>query len=282
MLPFKDIFVIQIIGLLVERRFSGECNLRLNGKPHGQLSFAQGHLVGARHGNQVEGGALNALIWLHEGEIDLVPRAYPASDWDYVEALDKVITESCPPMPDACPFMKYLNLAWGKLNPQEKSDFKMIGLTIFGNVHSSGSDVVRAQWNMPDHEFWQGLFHLFGTGQIQGDYGVTLSPLLLSIQNNVVSNLQKLLGKRTADLYQERLNAELAARRADWAKNKAYDPIYGTAPYLTWMALIRETIARVASSALGSACYRQALAKLTPNEAEVLHASAFKHGGLLP
>lgn len=269
MLPFKDVFAIQIVGLLTSRKFSGDCNLLIN-KLSAQLRFADGHLIDARHGILAKNDALSALLWVCRGEIDLVPKAYPVNDWNYMEVMDKAIAEASPSMPDSCPFMKYLSLERGKLNPQAKSTFMLGGLTIYGNVRRGGTDIAQARADLSQQEFWQGLFHLFGGGQILGDYGASLNSLLLKIQNDVIANLQKVLGKRAVQLYQERLSQELDARWPNWPKPKGYDPLYGTAPYLTWMSLLSETTAKVTSTALGDACYKKVLASLAPNEAGLL------------
>jgi hypothetical protein len=128
---------------------------------------------------------------LHQGEIDLVPKAYPTGDWNYIEAIDNTIAELSPSMLDRCPFMKYLLLERGKLNPQAKSAFMMVGLTIYGNVRRGGADPAQAQANLSQKEFWQGLFHLFGSGQIMGDYGASLNNLLLKMQKRCNSKPAK-------------------------------------------------------------------------------------------
>lgn len=266
---FKDIFAIQIVGLLVNRKFSGDCNFLIN-DASAQLRFSAGHLIGARYGALAKNDALKILLWVCQGEIDLVPKAYSESDWNYIEAIDAAIAESSPPMPSSCRFVKYLSLERSKLSPQAKSAFMMAGLSIYGNVRRGGTDIVQSQGNLSQQEFWQGLFHLFGSGQIVGDYGANLNDLLLKVQNDVTANLQKMLGKRAVQLYQERLSQELDARWPNWPRHKSYDPLYGTAPYLTWMKLLSETTAKVTSTALGDACYKKALASLTPKEADFL------------
>jgi len=176
---FKDIFAIQIVGLLASRQFSGDCNFFLN-KLSAQFQFAAGRLIDAQYGGRLidaqygaltKGDALKILLWACKGEIELVPKNYPENDWNHIEAIDAVIAENSPPMPDSCPFIKHLSLERGKLNPQAKSTFMMAGLSIYGNVRRSGTDIVQAQANLSKQEFWQGLFHLFGSGQVVGDYG---------------------------------------------------------------------------------------------------------------
>ncbi|HRD66392.1 MAG TPA: hypothetical protein PKY50_09575 [Candidatus Competibacter sp.] len=266
---FKDIFAIQIVGLLASRQFSGDCNFFLN-KLSAQFQFAAGRLIDAQYGALTKGDALKILLWACKGEIELVPKNYPENDWNHIEAIDAVIAENSPPMPDSCPFIKHLSLERGKLNPQAKSTFMMAGLSIYGNVRRSGTDIVQAQANLSKQEFWQGLFHLFGSGQVVGDYGKNLNDLLLKVQNDITANLQKMLGKRAVQLYQERLSQDLNACWPNWPKHKTYDPLYGTAPYLTWMKLLGETTAKVTSTALGDTCYKKALASLTPKEASLL------------
>lgn len=305
MLPFRDIFVIQIIGLLAGRRFSGDCNLRLSDKSQGQLIFVQGRLTAVRHGNRMDTGVLDPLLWVSEGELELVGRAYPVKEWNAMEPIDQAILRSSPPMPESCPLMNHLHLSRGKLSPEDGSELKMAALAIYSNVPASGALAIQAQGDMAKGEYWKGLFHLFASGQMMGDYAPLLNPLLTAIQANVVANLQTLLGIRTAEEYQGRLAAQLTAHGSYGVGQKGYDPfydsiraninvvlrsygqkgydpLYGSAPYATWMALIRDTIPQVASSALGSACYKQAMVKLDREDAALLQLLSVKPGKFLP
>lgn len=273
---FTDLFVIQIVGLLRNRKFSGDCNLRLETMP-AYLHFSEGLLIGASYGTLLKTEALAKILWASKGEIELAPQTYTASDWNFNEVIDQLIITSCPSMPGSCPFFAYLSLEKGKLAIQDESVFMTIGQLILNNMRGGGSDIAQAQINLAPSEFWKGLFYLFGSGRIISDYGKNLSSLLLKVQGDVISNLQKVLGKRAADLYQDRLSQEMDEHWPNLPKHKnydriygAYDRIYGTAPYRTWVKLLGETTTKVASSVLGNSCYKKALASLKPEDANLL------------
>jgi hypothetical protein len=63
MFPFTDLFIIQIIGLLRNRKFSGDCSFRIGILPT-QFQFCEGLLVGACHGNLVNADALTKILWV--------------------------------------------------------------------------------------------------------------------------------------------------------------------------------------------------------------------------
>lgn len=277
MLQFTDCFVIQIIGLLVNRKFSGDCNIRIEAIP-ARLLFANGALINAFYKDLTRADALEKILWACRGEIELIPQNYAASDWNYMGDMDKLIAENSPPMPEYCHFIKNLSLEKSKQSVQNQSIFMETGQLIFNNIRSSVStDIMEMQKKVPDPGFWKSFFHLIGSGKIVGDYGQNLSLLLLKTQGYVIANLQKILGKRVAELYQERLSQEMDEQWPNFPKHKnydrvygAYDRIYGTAPYRTWAALLSQTINKAVSTAMGHSCYKKALALLKPEEAELL------------
>lgn len=268
MFPFKDIFVIQIIGLLSERGFSGDCNLRT--ARDARLRFAQGQLVDASYGSETGGSALRALLWVQVGWIELVPGDDGAGDGNPMESLDDLIAESSPPMPESGPLLQGLVLEWGRLPPRTGSALAPAGQAILENIRHRGGRLALTQGGLAPETFWRGLFHLLGSGQLFVNYGASLNPFLFKLQNDVMANLQRFLGTRVTQLYQERLTSGLNASWPDWPALRAYDPLYGTAPYRTWMHLIGEATGKVTSVALGGACYKQALAKLSPSEASLV------------
>lgn len=277
MLRFEDLFVIQIIGLLRNRKFSGDCNILIESTPV-RLQFADGALINAFYKDLVKADTLEKILWAYQGEIELLPQTYAAGDWDYISDMDKSITKYSPPMPGRCPFMKNLSLEKSKFGFQEDSIFMETGQLIYNNVRSSiSSDIHQTQSIVSHPEFWKSLFHLMGSGKIMGDYGQNLSILLLKAQGYTITNLQKILGKRVAELYQERLSQEMDQQWPNFPKHKnydriygAYDRIYGTAPYRTWAKLLSQTMTKTVSTAMGNSCYKKALALLKPEEADLL------------
>jgi len=277
MLQFTDCFVIQIIGLLVNRKFSGDCHIRIEAVPV-RLQFADGTPVNAFYKDLERVDALEKILWACRGEIELIPQNYLAGDWNYMDDMDPLIAKNSPPMPEYCPFIKNLSLEKSKNSVPNQSIFMETGQLILNNIRSSVStDIIEMQKKVPNPEFWKSFFHLIGSGKMVGDYGQNLSLLLLKTQGHIIANLQKILGKRVAELYQERLSQDMDEHWPNFPKHKnydrvygAYDRIYGTAPYRTWAALLSQAITKAVSTAMGHSCYKKALALLKPEEAELL------------
>ncbi|RUQ28098.1 MAG: hypothetical protein EKK68_14990 [Candidatus Competibacteraceae bacterium] len=277
MSKFEDLFIIQIIGLLRNRKFSGDCDIRIESMP-AHLQFAEGTLINIYYKDLTITDALDKILWAHQGEVNLIPKTYTVSDWDYISDMDQSIIKYSPPMPDRCPFMENISLEKSKFILQEKSIFMEIGQLIYNNVRSGvSSDITQIKKAVSHPELWNGLFHLMGSGEIMGDYGQNLSVFLLKIQSLIISNLQKILGKRVAELYQERLSQEMDEQWPNFPKHKnydrvygAYDRIYGTAPYRAWAMLLNQTITKTVSTAMGHSCYKKALALLKPEEVNLL------------
>ena len=97
MLKFTDLYVIQIVGLLKNRKFSGDCNVQFR-STRAYLHFSDGLLIGASYGTLLKTQALNQILWVSDGEIELAPQAYTASDWNFNEVIDQVIVQSSPSM----------------------------------------------------------------------------------------------------------------------------------------------------------------------------------------
>lgn len=274
---FTDLFVIQIIGLLRNRKFSGSCHFDF-GSSLAHLHFSDGLLMNVSHGNLEKSDALNKILWNCSGEIVLVPQVQATNGWDFNKALSQSILKFSPPMPESCPFMKNIILERSKIAIDDEATFATVAQTIYNNVRSSGADLPQAKGELPAPDFWKGFFYLSGSGKILSDYSKSLSVLLLKIQGNVITNLQKTLGKKAANLYQDRLSQNMDDLWPNTPKHKnydriygAYDRIYGTAPYRTWAKLLSETTTKVASGALGSSCYKKAIASLQPIEKEILN-----------
>ncbi|MCP5159346.1 MAG: hypothetical protein H6974_07930 [Gammaproteobacteria bacterium] len=277
MLRFENLFIIQIIGLLINRKFSGDCHIRIDSLP-AHLQFSGGTLIDASYQDLVRADALEKILWTCKGGIELSPMPYPETGWNYIPDMDRSIAKSSLSMPDDCPFMKNLFLERSKVGLQDKSTFMEIGQLIYNRVRSGiSTNIIEAQKGILPSDFWGSLFHLMGTGQIMGDYGQNLSVLLLKVQGHIVNNLQKMLGKRVAELYQDRLSQEMDRQWPNFPAHKnydriygAYDRIYGTAPYQTWAKLLGEAVAKAASTAMGHSCYKKALASLKLEENDLL------------
>lgn len=278
MLRFQDIFIIQIIGLLRSRKFCGDCHLQIKSLL-AQFQFAEGQLIDVICGNLDKTDALLKMLWSYQGGIALTSHNnYIITSWECANAIRQSISESCPPMPDSCPFINHLFLEKSKAGFQDESVFMKTGQVICNNVRSGiSTSIDQAQKGVPLTDFWKSFFYLMSSGRIMGDYGQNLSILLLKIQGLVINNLQKMLGKRVAELYQECLSQEMDTQWPNLPKHRnydriygAYDRIYGTAPYRVWAKLLSEMIAKAASTAMGHVCYKKSLTSLTPEEARLL------------
>lgn len=277
MFQFQDIFLIQIMGLLRSRRFSGDCHLQIDSSP-ACLRFAEGDLIDASYRDTVRFETLKKILWVCQGEIEIFSQSYTANDWDYSSDIDNQITQFKVHVFQVCPFFKNLVLERSKTDFYDESIFMDTAKKIYNCVYNGASiELVQDKAGLPLSEFLKGFFHLLGSGKIIGDYGQNLSLLLLKTQSNILLNLQKMLGKRVAELYHERLSEEMDNRWPNFPKHKnydriygAYDRIYGTMPYRTWGALLSETITKTAPTAMGNSCYKKALSSLKPEESSLL------------
>ena len=192
--------------------------------------------------------------------------------------MDEAIVKSSPSMPNACPFMENIFLEKIELNLQDESSFMGTGKIIYSSIRSGfRTDIAHSRKLISAPDFWESLFHLMGSGSVVGDYGQNLSVLLLKVQSAILGNLQKILGKRVAQLYQDCLSQAMDEQWPNFPEHKnydriygAYDRIYGTAPYRTWTRLLGESITKATSTAMGHACYKKALASLNPEENIIL------------
>lgn len=159
MLRFQDLFIIQIMGLLKNRKFCGDCRLQA-GSLLALFQFAEGQLIDVVCGDLDKSDALLKILWICKGEIELAShRNYIVTPWEYSNMISQFITESCPPMPDSCPFINDLFLEKSKAGFQDELDSMKTGQVIYNNIRSGVSTTIdQAQKGVPLTDFWRSFF----------------------------------------------------------------------------------------------------------------------------
>jgi hypothetical protein len=273
-LPFKDIFVIQILGVLIARKFSGIASFVIaNNKDNlTGVWFKQGMIVSVHYVNMKDAQALKAIAWESEGELELSPQLVPNNPLaHYSHIVEDLIKSTSLSIVDTCPMLKNIFVTRVKLKPLKNSPFSVAGLTLLARI-GSGSPLMEIMTEeLSEEEFCNGFWYLTCHGLVTTSYAKSVGLLVQQFQDNLTESIKTLMGAHIAQAYTDKLWQNIRRQWLDWEKGKEPDPIYGTSPYRLWAQMMRETTQQVGTPALQKRCFESALSALSPQEVGVIH-----------
>jgi len=255
-MPFQDIFVIQILGMLIAKKFSGIASFTIgnNQDEVAGVWFEQGMIVSVRYSTFSDTQALKMMAWKHHGELDLKPVPLAENPLaNYSILVEELIAEAPTDVINTYPMLMKSFVTRMKLKPLKNSLLSVTGLTVFGQM-SSGN------------RFWYLTCH----GLVITSYANFLGMLVQQLQDELIKEMKKLMGAHIAKVYTEQLWQNIQRQWPDWAKGTQPDPIYGTSPYQFWTQMMLETTEQVGTPTLQKRCFKSALSTLSPEGTSVI------------
>lgn len=267
---FSDLFVIQIIGQLLDKKFKGTVNFNLEGVP-ARLQLSEGKVAHIAYESLPSRDALQAIIWRQQGKIELQEQKGNVGDGylDYGAMIEEILATDCPSMPDTCPMMNRAYLQRTNLKPAQQSQFLELGFNILLHI-KSGAGIEEASKNIPTQDFWRGVFHLAGNGQIVTGYTETLGKFLQHLEKNLAATLSKFLGPHIARTHAEKTTEILGMDWPAWNREEPADLIYGSAPYKSWAKSLENALQQIGAPSFTKRSYQHVISKLKPDEANLL------------
>ncbi len=262
MLAFRDIFVLQIIGILQDRKFSGQLRIK-QGRQNASVTFSDGNIGTVHLGKQIDQDALKDMLWWTHGELELLSDVSTPGHIDYAQMLEDLLQTDTPAMPAACPMMEAAVLERKGLKPAQQSAFRDAGFNILLRI-SKDSPVHDIRQDMANEEFWPALLYLASNGQVLFNYEPTLGKLMRDLQNDISSKMEKLLGQHVCNTFSTNLSKKITDAWPECGEFFRFDPIYGAAPYYHWAKTIKTTLAEIGTSTMTSHCYEKAVERLSP------------------
>lgn len=274
MLAFRDIFVLQIMGMLQARGFNGQAVFTFGDGLSVDSHFYQGALIHVQTSARINGAAaVTRIAWRSAGTLALQGQAGGLNRQPII--LDDTLLEHLPPMPNGMPML--LRATAYRLAPNiapAASRYTQAGnelarrlarpLTLMQLQESGGAD------------FWPALFNLAMRGQLGVSYDGLLHPLINGIKEGVINGMRKLQGNAVATT----LAAKYTQHMTRWplvtdpvggkfAPNIP-DPVYGTAAYRDALSNLELLLGQVGAAVLNKRVYQQTLDSLSPQQASLL------------
>jgi hypothetical protein len=274
-LPFKDIFVIQILGMLITRKFSGIASFMIgNSQKHvAGIWFNDGMVTNIHYIDQKEIQALKAIAWYHEGSLELAPKKISKAPLPhYSKMLEEFLKDVPIQVVETCPLLMQAIISRVKLKPLKNSQLSFAGLTLFGKIAEESLliDIPRNIFSN-EKDFWIGFWYLTCHGLIKVNYAKSIGALFKNFQEQLTKLMKKLMGVHIANAYTNQLWQNIHRQWLDFDQNKAPDPIYGTSPYRLWALMMQKTLTQVGAAALQKHCFEKALSTCSTQTAEMIH-----------
>jgi len=271
-MPFKNIFVIQILGILIARKFSGIANLVVENNNTALIWLEKGMVVRVRYSNLSDNQALKAIAWHDEGELSLEMQVFPYNPLEsYTSIIEELLKDAPYPISTNYPMLMNIVISRVNLKPLKNSPLSLIGLTLLGQIDSDTQLSNIPKGNLSSQEFWNGFWYLTCNGLIMCDYAKSIGVLMQQFQDKLTAKMEKLMGPHITQAYIEKLEQNISHHCSNWKKGQTFDPVYGTSPYQVWVQTMQATTLQIGSQTLQKRCFRSTLSALSSQDSDVIH-----------
>ncbi len=274
MLAFRDIFVIQIIGMLQARGFNGQAVFTFGDGLSVDSHYYQGALTHVQTSARVNGAAAVARIaWRPSGTLAL--QAQTGGLNRPAITLDDTLLEHMPSLPGGMPLLS------------RATAYRLAPTHVPGTSRhvQAGADLTRRLARpLPigqlqeggGADFWSALFTLSVQGQLGISYDALCNPLVTAIKEGVFNGVRKLQGNGVATALANKHTQHMSRWPlvADPVGGKFApnipDPVYGTAAYRDALSSLELLLGQVGAAVLNKRAHQQTLGALSPQQAGVL------------
>jgi len=270
---FQDIFVVQILGLLIARKFSGIASFVIGKNDNmAGIWFKQGMVVNVHYVDYTDAQALDAIAWEKAGELELKSQNVADNSLEnYSRMVEELVNEISPAIIDTCPMLMNACVTRVQLKPLKNSPFRMAALTLLTQISSGSRLTDIPAGNLSKDEFWNGFWYLTSHGLVVISYVESIGVLMQQFEVNLTDKMTKLMGSHIAKAYTKKLWQNIHRQWPDWEKGSDPDPIYGTYPYRLWAQMVQDTLKQVGTPALQTRCFDSALSIMPPQDAKIIH-----------
>jgi hypothetical protein len=263
---FRDIFIIQIIGILQDRKYCGCLRLNCDEIP-ASIFFTEGRVTRIIYETHAPPEALRLLLWRCWGELELDTSVPPQeATLDYPALVEDILQQRLPPMPAVCPMLEYAQVERTSLKSAQQSIFRDSGFNILLAIKKNTRLLDLYPHIEPDL-FWPVFLHLCSNGQLLCDYAPILGNLLHSFERDLFAFLQKLLGPQASKTCQDAFHKQMRTHWPAWHTGMTFDIVYGAMPYYDWAKSLKSALAQLGAPTMTAHCYDKALSKLNDSDA---------------
>jgi len=265
-LQFKDIFVIQILGTLIARQYSGVAHFVFNDN-EAKVWFQKGIVIGMHGFNTLDADVLKTIAWYHQGKVTFENQNFSGSFLDYPELVENLILHSSVLMPDICPMILQAFVTRARLKPLKNSTFNQTSLPILISI-GSGKKLGELKSNLSKKALWDNIIYLTANGLIITSYAESIGATVKNFQESLVGKIQKMLGAHVAKTYTDKLSENMAIILGN---NQAIDPIYGSESYRLWTQMIVRASQQIGIKSLQERCLESTLTNLPPVDGRIIN-----------
>ena len=263
---FKDIFVIQILGILIARQYSGVVHFTFNDN-EAKIWFQGGIVIGMHCFNALDMNVLKLIAWYHQGKITFEKQNFSGNFLDYPQLIEDLICQSSIIMPDVCPMILQAFITRARLKPLKNSTFNQTSLPVLIEV-GSGKSLGELKSHLPKKALWDNIVYLSANGLVITSYAHSLGVIVKNFQDNLIDKVKKMLGTHVAKTYTDKLSENMALFLGN---DQPIDPIYGSEPYRLWAQVIADSSQQVGMKSLQERCLESTLTNLSPNDGRIIH-----------
>lgn len=273
MLRFQDLFVSQILGGLMSRRYIGMVNfifegnqaptsvwLNINGITHVQCQ------------NEMGKEPLYAIYWRTHGKFGLYPKVLPPvlPPTDFTDVAEHAITNMLPPLPISCPMLDNTYLQRDMKQTEKSGWFADNSRNMLRRIPSGGIELSRLRSLSAGFAFWPTLLYLCSDGRVSCSYEQTLGGTLKKFEEHLIAKLTSLFGARAVTPFTHAVSEILQDSWPDWTSGELPDSLYGAAPYYLWAKTLKVKVSMVGIPTLAHRYYDQTLDKLITTDADLI------------
>jgi hypothetical protein len=273
MLRFQDLFIGQIIGILISRKYVGMINFSFENERNTISIWLNANGITHVQREATIGKELFFTIFGYtQGKLGLYPKvpAPGSPPINFTELLEIAVTEMLPPLPISCPMLEQLYLQRDMLRPEKSSSLLNNSRDMLRRIPSGGIETTKLRNLAAWSAFWPTLLFLCGDGRVICSYEQTLGKLLRTFEGHLTAKLTNLFGARALTPFNAAVQEILQNTWPDLKTSELPDPLYGAAPYYTWAKALKEKVPMVGIPTLTHRCFEQALEKLTKQDADLM------------
>lgn len=271
--PFQEIFVVQILGGLLARTYTGMISFRFEDNLPTAVWLDGAGGVRVLHQERSDAAWLQAILWRSQGRVKLHPQI-PAPKTDllhYSDEIERAIQTAMPALPESCPLLKSASLQRGLVLPPASGTLAEAGARLLRRLDHGSQALAPFQGVKGEAAFWPAFLYLCGSGQLVVRYDQTLGQMLAAFEADLRSRLGKLFGPKVVAPFLEDTHNSLRVTWPDWGKTPP-DAIHGAAPYIRWANKLKENMISVGMPTLVHRAFTQAINRLPPAEGERMRA----------
>lgn len=271
MVPFRDIFVGQILGTLLARRYSGMVTLLFDDRMPAVVWLGEEGVTHAKYGDFINDEALINVFWRPMGKLELIQKVPPPKTpgMDYLFLVEGLTRNFLPQVDRICPMLEQVYIKRSGLPSSQEIKASIVTAGLLARI-SSGIAYTGLRTMDRAGDLWSPLMFLCASGQVVCSYHPTLGRMLMAFEKDLLPRIEKLFGHKVLNPFVNSVREGLQTIWPGWHPEDPPELQSGAAPYYNWAKLIKTRLGALGIPTLAARCFEQSLEKLSTTEAKII------------